>query len=182
MNEQLIIDNIGLVYYVLKKLHLEDKQDLYEDVGMIGLVKAGKKFNSELGYKFCTFAFVYIQHEILRQIQIENYKKRKSNHNTLSLDTPIFDEQLSLYEKIPNDINIEKDFEMKLIIKTAYKILDILDEKDRFMMINFYGLYQQKNKTKKEIAEMLNMNQSTVAYRINRSLKIMKKILEDKYG
>ena len=42
---KLILENINLVYHILKKMGLYDKLDEYYDIGIIGLVKASKKYD-----------------------------------------------------------------------------------------------------------------------------------------
>ena len=65
--DDLILDNVSLIYYVLKKMNLYKNADEYYDIGMIGLIKAAEiiedgridafikdkysSFNSELGQK-----------------------------------------------------------------------------------------------------------------------------------
>lgn len=68
MNE-LVEQNLGLVGYVVKHLKGKNIRIEYDDlfqVGCIGLIKAAKNFNPELGFKFATYAVPMIKGEIRR--------------------------------------------------------------------------------------------------------------------
>lgn len=72
--QQLITDNMTLVYYLVNKYYPTYTRD--EDViqeGMLGLCKAAEKFNSEKG-KFSTFASICILN------QLRDYFKENSKH------------------------------------------------------------------------------------------------------
>ncbi len=63
----LVEKNIGLVYMVAKKFTGRgiDFEDIVQ-IGSVGLIKASKKFNSEIGTKFSTYAVSLIIGEIKR--------------------------------------------------------------------------------------------------------------------
>ena len=48
MKNELIENNINLVYHVIKQLGLYNKLEDYYDVGLIGLVKAAKNFDEDM--------------------------------------------------------------------------------------------------------------------------------------
>lgn len=73
--QQLIINNMALVTYCIKKyIYLGDDEfdDIFQE-GCVGLVKAARNFNEELGYKFSTYAIGMIVGTI------KKYKREKSN-------------------------------------------------------------------------------------------------------
>lgn len=59
--EQLVLDNLNLVHFVLKKqLHIHVSHPNYEDYfqeGCIGLILSAIRFDESKGFKFSTFAF-----------------------------------------------------------------------------------------------------------------------------
>jgi len=67
--EEIVSNNMGLVYFVANKYvnHGLDFDDLVSE-GSIGLVKAARKFNPALGYKFSTYATWWIRQQITRAI------------------------------------------------------------------------------------------------------------------
>ena len=68
IKEKLILDNINLIYMVLKRYNLYNQLDEYYDIGMIGLVKGANSFSEDKGYKVSTYLTSCITYEIL------NYK------------------------------------------------------------------------------------------------------------
>ena len=53
--EKLILDNINLIYMVLKRYNLYNQLDEYYDIGMIGLVKGANTYSGDKGYKASTY-------------------------------------------------------------------------------------------------------------------------------
>ena len=87
--DDLILDNVSLIYYVLKKMNLYKNADEYYDIGMIGLIKAADTFNESKGYTFSTYGISCIRSELLGYIRRQNSNKRKANYNTISLEMKI---------------------------------------------------------------------------------------------
>lgn len=69
--EQLVIDNMDLVYHIVRKYRnvgSEDFEDLVQE-GMIGLVRSAKDFDPEKGFKFSTYAYPNIEGCITRRLR-----------------------------------------------------------------------------------------------------------------
>lgn len=181
MNDELVLNNVNLIYYVLKRLELFDKKELYEEIGMIALVKASKKYNPTLNYKFSTLAVKYITNEILRHIQIQNYKKRKCNDVIISLDDFILNEQRMYHDVIADKYNLEEEFIKKEKIDFLYRCLDMLDKEQQFIIKSYFGLEKAEKLTQKEIGEKLNISPQMVRHKMRQGFKIIKKIMEEKY-
>ena len=77
--EKMVIDNYGLVVSQAVKF-IAQKQDLddYIQIGLIGLLKAIRNYDSEKS-KFSTFATVCIRNEILKFIKKQNRQNRRLN-------------------------------------------------------------------------------------------------------
>ena len=77
--EKMVIDNYGLVVSQSIKF-ITQKQDLddYIQIGLIGLLKAIRNYNSEKS-KFSTFATVCIRNEILKFIKKQKRQNRRLN-------------------------------------------------------------------------------------------------------
>ena len=72
--EKILVSNLRLVVVIAKKYKSNiDLVDLIQE-GNIGLMKAIKRFDSSLGYKFSTYATYWIRHSINRYI--ENYDRK----------------------------------------------------------------------------------------------------------
>ena len=65
--DSLIKENEWLIYSLIKKYPNYNKEDLYQ-AGIIGIIKAYKKYNSNIGIKFSTYAYKYILGEIIKCI------------------------------------------------------------------------------------------------------------------
>ena len=63
LNENLVTDNMKLVYLVIRNLGLKSNEDLVQE-GMMGLCKAAKHFNDSLGFSFGTYAYASIKGQI----------------------------------------------------------------------------------------------------------------------
>lgn len=63
--EQIILQNSGLIYSVLKRFlnRGQSQDDLYQ-IGCIGLMKAVKRFDLSLGFQFSTYAVSFIAGEL----------------------------------------------------------------------------------------------------------------------
>ena len=88
---QLVEENTGLVYHVAYRMirRSELPEKLLEDAiaeGMIGLMKAARYFDNELGYQFSTLAATCIRQQILNLVQCE---MKQWVHKGISLDDTI---------------------------------------------------------------------------------------------
>ena len=181
--EDLILENQALINYIINQMGLIDNRDDYFSVGQIGLINATKTFDESKGFKFSTYAGRCIEYEIIKEIYYRNRDKRKHNYNHISLDETIEGEKKDtpFYEVIDSGINIEEDYIKQEKIKLLYKIIAILEPNDRFMLEHYFGLLGKEKMTQKKIAEVLGVKDGYVTYRIKRAMKIIKKIMEDKY-
>lgn len=176
-DENLVIDNINLIYYVIKRMKLYGDLNEYYEEGLIGLVKASKNYDLNSGYKFSTFATKCIFNEISKYIRINNYDKRKANKNTISLETLICD-GIKLQDILVSDINLEKDLIEKEQIKLLYNSILKLSEKEKFVINHFYGLNNYKKMTQKEIAKILRVERSTISKIVETSKRKLKKMMK----
>lgn len=185
MNEELITNNIQLIYLVLKNMGLYEERDVYYDVGLIALVKASQTFDKERGYKFSTYASTFITNDICTYITHELRHKRKANYHTISLEETIYEgdnKEVTLIDAIPSDFDLEEEVIKNERNELLYKIISILEPNDRFMMEHYFELWGKQKMNQVEIAKELGVDQRYVSYRIKRSMGIIKKIMEDKYG
>ena len=153
MNE-LILNNLNLVHFVIKKMNIKigndfDYDDLYQ-VGVIGLIYASKNYDENKHITFSTFSFVCIKNEILKFIYKGSYNDSLQVEicDDVVLEDTIRDENVNIEEKIIFNENERK------IIKMLYGI----DSK----------VYKQN-----EISEILNIPQ----YKVSRiKIRLLKRI------
>lgn len=174
---KLIEHNLRLVVYICKKFENTkiDMEDLIS-VGSIGLIKAVNSFKLEKNIKLATYASRCIENEILMHL-----RKTSKNKAEISLDEPLTVDgdgnELVLGDilSMENDsvtAGLEKTSENKLLWQSIQKLTD----KEKEIMILRFGLNNQKEKTQKEVADMLGISQSYIS-RIEK--KIVKKMKRD---
>ena len=110
--EQLITENIRLAYYVAKRfLNSGIEYGDLVSVASLGLVKAAKKFNSEKGVQFNTFAMRVMTNEIL--MGLRSVRRRE--------------QCVSLYERVLGE---EEDIELLDMIPDREDKFAIVEEAD----------------------------------------------------
>lgn len=107
--------------------------------------------------------------------KVKNTKKAMIKE-PVSLDTPVA-QDLCLEDHIKDDvlkmpdIRVEKEFLHKDIIKA----LDILSEKERFILINRFGLLERKTKTLEELGKILGFSKERIRQIEGEALKKLRK-------
>lgn len=184
--DDLILDNVNLIYYVLKKSNVYHQLDEYYDICMIGLVKAANTFDESKGYTFSTYGISCIRAELFSYMRKENNNKRKANYNTVSLDTTVYraneGKDITLLDSLPSEINIEDeiiDNEEKELLKEA---LNILEEKELIVISYMYGINGCKELNQQDIAKILGMQQGSVSRIGKRAINKMKYYLKVNRG
>ena len=107
--------------------------------------------------------------------------KRAMIKEPVSLDTPVA-QDLCLEDYISDDenklpeISTEKEFLNKDIIS----ILDILNQKERFIILNRFGLGERKTKTLEELGRILGFSKERIRQIENEALKKLRRSQEKK--
>lgn len=183
MQEQLIIDNHNLVYHVLKKMNLYNQLDEYYDIAIIGLIKAAKGYDETKKIKFTTFASTCIKNELLCYLRF--HKKRNLVNNVLSLDEVVYQssngEDIFLRDKIPGNVNIEKEIIISDQIEKLYKVISTLSQNEKFILEYSYGLNNKLVLTQCQLAELTGMSQANVC-RVRKKVLIKIKEGLKRYG
>lgn len=184
MGDELIVQNINLVNYTIKKLRFPSIYDGCYEIGLIALINAGRTFDETKGYQFNTYAVNCIKNEISKYIRSEKCKKRKANYDKVSLDETIYTDKvgnnITLLDVLSNGEDLEKDILKQEKINLLRTIIEILDPQDKFMMEHYFELWGNEKMNQKEIAKVLNVKVSYVSRRIKRAMRIIKKIMEEK--
>jgi len=161
----LIEHNLRLVAHVVKKFDNtnEDIEDLIS-IGTIGLIKAIESFSPDKGTKLATFAARCIENEILMHL-----RSKKKTRKDVSLHDPIGTDkegnEISLIDILGTEADdvIEK-VQLKIEKSKIYKNLDILDGREKEVVIARFGLESGgEERTQREIAKQLGISRSYVS-------------------
>ena len=175
--DTLIEHNLRLVVYIAKKF--ENTNICIEDlisIGTIGLIKAVNTFKPDKKIKLATYASRCIENEIL--MYLRKYNARKSE---VSFDEPLnvdWDGNELLLSDVlgtENDTveaSLEEAAELQLIKGAMMR----LNKREREIINLRYGLEGRKEKTQKEVADMLGISQSYIS-RLEK--KIMTRLKKD---
>ncbi len=205
--DKMVLANLRLVIAIASNYHTRGLviSDLIEE-GNLGLLKAVKMFNPELGFRFSTYASWWIKLYIKRAItnnsqtvkipsyMIEDIYKWMKTRNRLRDET---DNNPSLEDiaeamnvnkkkatsivkamKLMENYNINENADMILQVASKdnsedsifgnfdkniiRRIVDELDERDRFIIIRRFGLDGEGSQTLDEIGKDLNLTRERV--------------------
>ena len=170
--------NLRLVVYIAKKFENTgmDLEDLIS-VGTIGLMKAINTFQVGKNIKLATYASRCIENEILMQL-----RKSTKIKTEVSIDEPLNKDgdgnELLLSDVLGTDGDItSKRIEDETDRKLLRAAIEKLTQREKEIMeLRFGTSLQGKEKTQKEVADMLGISQSYIS-RIEK--KIMKKMKKD---
>ncbi|NLM04588.1 MAG: RNA polymerase sporulation sigma factor SigE [Clostridiales bacterium] len=160
----LIERNLRLVVYIARKFENTGigVEDLIS-IGTIGLIKAVNTFNPEKNIKLATYASRCIENEILMYLRRNNKLKMEvSFDEPLNVDWDGNELLLSDILGTDNDIIyriLEREVDRELL-KIA---LDKLTKREQRIMELRFGLNNGKEKTQKEVADILGISQSYIS-------------------
>lgn len=179
---KLIEHNLRLVAHIVKKFD-KSKNDVDDliSIGTIGLIKGVDSFSVKHGTRITTYCARCIENEILMY-----FRSNKKNNKNVSINEPIG------FDKDGNEISFidiiktpSPDFTEELHIKNNITLLknymSTLNEREKNIIINRYGLNDKDELTQKEIAKQLNISRSYVSRIEKRALtKILKEFIKHK--
>ena len=162
--EKLIEHNLRLVVFLAKKYENTniDLEDLVS-IGTIGLIKGVNTYKLDKNIKLATYASRCIDNEILMFL-----RKNKKRRGEIS-----FEDSLS-YDSEGNELHLEdilgteKDIVTKGIEeehdkKMLYQEINKLKKRDKQIMILRYGLFNTKEMTQKDVADLMGISQSYIS-------------------
>lgn len=160
----LIEHNLRLVVYIARKFDNTgvDVEDLIS-VGTIGLIKAVNSFDPDKNIKLATYASRCIENEILMYL-----RRMVRLRSEISLDEPL-NVDWEGNELLMSDIlgtepdlvskNIETGVEKQLL----WVAIDKLNRREKEIMQMRFGLMGRREKTQKEVADILGISQSYIS-------------------
>ena len=161
----LIEHNLRLVVYIARKfentgINIED----LISIGTIGLIKAINTFKPEKKIKLATYASRCIENEILMYLRRNNKTRTE-----VSIDEPLNVDwegnELLLSDILGTDPDvIYKDIEDEVDRSLLRRALSKLSERERKIISLRFGINSGgKEKTQKEVADMLGISQSYIS-------------------
>ncbi len=164
--KMLIEHNLRLVVYIAKKFDNTGVgvEDLIS-IGTIGLIKAINTFNPTKKIKLATYASRCIENEILMYLRRNNKTKLE-----VSIDEPLnvdWDGNELLLSDIlgTEEDTIYKDLENEAERKLLVRAINKLSSREKLIIRMRFGLDnpEGKEKTQKEVADMLGISQSYIS-------------------
>ena len=162
----LIERNLRLVVYIAKKFDNTGigVEDLIS-IGTIGLIKAINTFNPAKKIKLATYASRCIENEILMYLRRNNKTKME-----VSIDEPLnvdWDGNELLLSDIlgTEEDTIYKDLENEAERKLLVRAINKLSSREKMIIKMRFGLDnpEGKEKTQKEVADLLGISQSYIS-------------------
>lgn len=168
-------ENMGLIHHIINTLNYDkfDYNELY-DVGLYGYAKAIKSFNKNKEILFSTYACHCIRNEIMF------YMKKEIKHmkNNISLNKKIAmgeHKDLLLEDIIEDDISEINKIEKLMInndnCKILKKVINKLNDDEKFVICHRFGILGYPEMKQKEIANELHISQASISKIEKLSLK-----------
>lgn len=169
----LIERNLRLVVYIARKF--ENTGIFIEDlvsIGTIGLIKAVNTFDPSKNIKLATYASRCIENEILMYLRRTSKLKAE-----VSFDEPLNVDwdgnELVLADVVGSESDIVRHMEKEVDKALLAAALQQLTGREKKIMELRFGLYSEKERTQKEVADLLGISQSYIS-RLEK--KILKKL------
>ncbi|MBO9129562.1 RNA polymerase sporulation sigma factor SigK [Bacillus sp. 165] len=170
----LIEHNLRLVAHIVKKFENtgEDAEDLIS-IGTIGLIKAIESYSQGKGTKLATYAARCIENEILMHLRaLKKTKKDVSLHDPIGQDKE--GNEISLIDILKSESeDVIDTIQLTMELEKIREYIDILDEREKEVIVNRFGLGLEKEKTQREIAKSLGISRSYVSRIEKRALMKM---------
>lgn len=177
---QILIErNLRLVVYIARRfentgINIED----LISIGTIGLIKAISTYKSDKNIKLATYASRCIENEILMYL-----RKTANQKSELSFDEPLNTDwdgnELLLSDILGTEEDLvvqplEADVDRQLLRQA----LDRLEERERHIITLRFGLDGKRERTQKEVADLLGISQSYISRLEKKIIKRLKKDIE----
>ena len=179
--KKIINHNIRLVISEVKR---KFSNTMYEEnelisSGLLGLVKAVDTFDISRNLLFATYAVKCIDNEIL--MFMRNGKKWINDYSLeATINTDFDGKELKLEDVISDDsCDLVLDYEKKEDYKIVRKIEEELPERERLIIMMYFGFIDNKLYNQEEISHKLNISQSYISRLITKILKKIKEKFEN---
>ena len=179
---KLIEHNLRLVAHIVKKYdNGSNNSDDLISIGTIGLIKGVDSYSFKYKTRLTTYCARCIENEILMY-----FRSNKKNSKNISIDEPIgFDKEGNAITfldilKTPNP-DFALDIHTKDNLKLLKKYFDVLNDREKDIIIKRYGLDGNDEVTQKEIAKDMGISRSYVSRIEKRALtKMLREFIKNK--
>ncbi len=178
LKKVLIERNLRLVVYIAKKFeHTQVPLEDLVSIGTIGLVKAINTYNVDKKIKLATYASRCIENEILMHLRKINKIK-----NEVSIDEPLNTDGDGNELVLSDIIGTEEDVVFKRLDKAVdneliKESIKRLNKREKIIMELRFGFISGREKTQKEVADILGISQSYISRLEKKIILKMKKEL-----
>lgn len=180
LTQTLIEHNLRLVVYIARKF--ENTAIGIEDlisIGTIGLIKAVNTYDCDKNIKLATYASRCIENEILMYI-----RKNGAQRFEMSIDEPLnvdWDGNELLLSDVlgSGEESVTQNLEKQEDERMLHRAIAELPPREREIIEYRYGFGGKKEKTQKEVADMMGISQSYIS-RLEK--KIIDKLREEVAG
>ena len=173
--QTLIERNLRLVVYIARRfentgINIED----LISIGTIGLIKAINTYKTDKNIKLATYASRCIENEILMYL-----RKNANRRGEVSLDEPLNTDwdgnELLLSDVLGTDSDIiEKPLEEHVERDLLLGAVERLSERERTIITLRFGLDGRRERTQKEVADLLGISQSYISRLEKRIIRRLK--------
>lgn len=176
--EHLVLDNQGLVHYIVQKFGGISNPSEYDDlvsIGTIGLIKAAITFDSSKKFTFATYASKCIKNEIFQYYRkAKKYAKDISIYETIGNDEE--GKEFTLEDSIehPGSDFVEKIANKDALIQLVSIVLNYLEGKKRLAI-----LYRMGEVSMTDIAEKLNTDRRDISKTLKKATNQIRKVAND---
>ena len=176
--EHLVLDNQGLVHYIVQKFGGISNPSEYDDlvsIGTIGLIRAAITFDSSKKFTFATYASKCIKNEIFQHYRkAKKYAKDISIYETIGNDEE--GKEFTLEDSIehPGSDFVEKIANKDALIQLVSIVLNYLEGKKRLAI-----LYRMGEVSMTDIAEKLNTYRSDISKTLKKATNQIRKVAND---
>lgn len=167
--EEIISNNMKLVYYLVHKSGFDNTEDNYQ-IGLVGLIRAVDTFDIYSSYSFSTYAAKCIKNEL--NMYYRSYYKEKAEY---ILDAPNYKTSNEpLIEYISDGIDITSNVDSKSFSEVLMRLVTSIDNERDKKILNLYLGLNGKNYRQKDIADIFGLDKSTVGRLIKKYLELFK--------
>lgn len=172
--DTLIRHNLRLVAHIVKKYYssASDHEDLLS-IGTIGLIKAVGSFDNTKGARFATYAARCIENEVLM-----HFRAGKKDKNVISFQEPIDNDKdgnsLTLIDVMADRFLMDEGYEKKEETERLYQVVQLLDGRERQVIVMRYGLHGAEALTQQQVADTLGISRSYVSRIEKKAIELMR--------
>ena len=177
---KLIEHNLRLVAHMVKKYYASyPMQDDLVSIGSLGLIKAVDTFDPDNGARFATYAAKCIQNEILMFFRSQKKLSAEVSINeTIDIDKD--GNPLTYGDIVYTEDNALEELDARLNTERALSaVKEVLDERERQIIVLRYGLGTLPPKTQREVASLLHISRSYVSRIEKKALLRLRRCFKD---